>query len=232
MDKLKAINPNAQGWVGVAAAVLIPFLPEKLDAGWAVAAVTLAGMLAQYAVRFARWKNWLPPALVMLVALGAASPAQAEDLARITVTSKATFAEHEQFDANGESLGFAQVTTGTTAETYFAPMVTVSMLRVNLKRRADYRAGVVPGVGYGFHWSPGWYDSKGDDPFLSVGVFLEGGLQLAGDDADYAVFTVLPAVTLLKWFSVGLGYERRIALTEGVDDDGAAVLALGIASAF
>jgi hypothetical protein len=69
-----------------------------------------------------------------------------------------------------------------------------------------------------------------------VGLFLEGGLQLnAGEgDAgtDYAVFTVLPAITVMRWFSVGVGYEARFALTEGAKDDGAAVLALGIASAF
>lgn len=177
----------------------------------------------------------LPPLVALLVGAALLVPglAQAEtDLARIVVTSKPTYVDNEQFDADGESLGFALVTTGTAAEAYFAPMVTVSLVRVNLKRRADYRAGVVPGVGYGFHWSPSWYDKSGDSPFLSAGVFLEGGLQLSGEGADFAVFTILPAVTILRWFSVGFGYERRISLTDGVKDDGAPILALGIASAF
>ena len=213
---MTGLVPNAQAWVGIAATVLLPFLPDHpgLNEQWVIGLVTLVGLIAQYAVRWARWRGLLPPVVALLLCLGGTAQAE-EGLARITVSEKTVFHEHEQFDAAGESLGFTRVETGTAAEAYFSPMVTVSLVRVNLERRADYRAGVVPGVGYGFHWSPDWY-SQGDDPFLSVGVFLEGGLQLNAEGADYAVFTVLPAVTLMRWFSVGVGYETRIALTDGV----------------
>lgn len=172
-------------------------------------------------------------AIVAVVIVGGAAPAEAADLARIVLTEKVVEVDHEQFDPDtGDSLGYSLTHTSSVAEMYFAPMVSVRMLVVNLERRADYRAGVVPGVGYAFHYSPEWYDAEGDGPFLSLGVFLEGGLSIDGDGPNYATFMVLPAVTLLSWFSVGVGWEQRLALDEGVDDDGAAVLAIGIASAF
>lgn len=190
--------------------------------------------IAQFFLRFLRWKGWIPPTILLVLFTCSTANAQVGDLTRIVVQQKVVDIEHEQFDENGESMGVGWVETSSVPSMYFATMVTVSVVRINLLRRDDYRAGAIPGVGYGFHWSPKWYNAKGDEPLLSIGVFLEGGLQVSGDRdaANYAVFTVLPAVTVMKWFSVGVGYEGRISLTPGVKDDGAPMLAIGIASTF
>lgn len=207
-----------------------PLIPDELR-------ILLEGIFTGVFAYFFPNKPKVTAAIVGgLVALAAAhanaATVQEPGLFRIVVGEKVLQIDHEQFDENGEDTGFAYTETATLASAYFAPMVTVSVLRLDLKDRANYRAGVVPGVGYGFHWSPAWYDKAGDSPFLSAGVFLEGGLVLDKAGDNFAAFTVLPAVTLMRWFSVGLGWEQRFALTQDGKDDGSPILALGVASTF
>lgn len=178
----------------------------------------------------------IPPAALVLVAVSAllwSSTASAEGLATIRLASKRVQIEHTQFDEKGEGDGTIFVETATVASLKTAPMFTLNLLVVDLEDRDAYRAGVEPGVCYGLHWSPLWYDGSGEDAFLSVGVCLEAGILNTGPDGDDAgqtafAFTTLGVVQLLRWVNIGFGWQQRVALTNEGQDSGSPVFAFGV----
>ena len=97
------LKPNASGWATVVAAGIIAVLDEvgvTIGTQNAALIIAMAALLLQYLVRYARWRKWLPPVVVLLASMGAPQVSHAEEgaLARITLASKATFKDHQQFD--------------------------------------------------------------------------------------------------------------------------------------
>lgn len=77
----------------------------------------------------------------------------------------------------------------------------------------SYKMGIIPGVGYGLKWDPGWW--KTTKYFLSLDLFVQGLLsnELESHDGnDYFDVDVLPVITVIDWFGVGFGSRFKIGL--------------------
>jgi hypothetical protein len=90
-----------------------------------------------------------------------------------------------------------------------------------------WTAGFVPGVGYGLKWRPeGWAFSTNA---LALDLFVQAGWASLADTAIFNV-DVLPALTIIDWISIGLGYRYVMTTSDG-HGKGGLVFSIGIRKA-
>jgi len=94
----------------------------------------------------------------------------------------------------------------------------------------QYKAGVIPGVGYGIKWGKKGGAKTPDSPRISLDLFLQGALadELASHDgADYFDIDVLPVVTVVNWVSIGWGVRFKMGLN-GLDGSTKSLFSFGV----
>lgn len=92
----------------------------------------------------------------------------------------------------------------------------------------EYRAGVIPGVGYGLKYRPGFWTYT--PSIVALDIFAQASLVKATGSvgSDHFDVDLLPVVTLFDWISVGYGYRHQFATESGVKDSGGALFSIGI----
>jgi hypothetical protein len=113
---------------------------------------------------------------------------------------------------------------------WLAPSVGLDVFSLDTTSK-EYRAGLIPGVGYGLKWKPsGWTLT---DAVLSLDLFVQANLLEPDDEAGSKFFAVdaLPIVTVIDWVSVGFGPSVRLSLTDGIDDTTHWIFSFGVRKA-
>ncbi len=85
----------------------------------------------------------------------------------------------------------------------------------NLDRPRDVLAGFVAGNGYGFRWCPDFWTAT--NAFLSVDVFLNGGLDLKEDEPDAVMIGLSTVVTLFSIIGGGVGWLWELGFGDRLD---------------
>jgi hypothetical protein len=85
----------------------------------------------------------------------------------------------------------------------------------------EWKAGVIPGVGYGIKWRPSSYTLTQN--LLALDVFMQAAMASDRFDID-----LLPVLTVFDWVGVGFGYRWQLATTAGVSDKGGTLFSIGI----
>jgi hypothetical protein len=114
------------------------------------------------------------------------------------------------------------------ASIWLAPSVGVDFF-VRESGTGNYRAGIIPGVGYGFKWGDA-SDRDNLRPYAALDFFLQGALtdELSDHSGfDYFNIDVLPVFTIYNWVSVGYGWRFKIGL-EGVEGVNRNIFSFGL----
>lgn len=88
----------------------------------------------------------------------------------------------------------------------------------------EWRAGIIPGVGYGMKYKPANWTLTSN--LVSLDVFVQA--NMVDGSTQHFDLDVLPVITLIDWVSVGFGYRREFSTTKGVPDSGGSLISFGI----
>lgn len=178
-------------------------------------------------------------ALAILFARGASAEDEkspTSNFRRITLATKNyTSTVEDRDDQTGQLNGFSYTTTGTAAEIYIGPTLIAPIVKVPQDRRQAFEAGVDFGACYMLHYSPSFWSAKEDDPFLSVGPCFKMGLKIGKDEnqnepegVDSFLISPMLGVGVLNYLFAGIGYDYRLSLSAGGQDNGSLTYAFGL----
>lgn len=85
----------------------------------------------------------------------------------------------------------------------------------------EWKAGVIPGVGYGIKYRPSSWTLT--ENVVALDIFMQAALTDQTFNID-----ALPVVTLFDWVGIGFGYRWKLATESGVGDRGGTLFSIGI----
>lgn len=111
-------------------------------------------------------------------------------------------------------------------ETWLDLSVSLDTVVFSLSRPRTYSVGLVPGVGWGFRWKPGWWTLS--DAMLGIDLIVGGGFDIPDDSGPVAInVSTLLAVTIGNLFGVGAGFRYALGLGDR-EDDFVPIVSLGL----
>lgn len=112
---------------------------------------------------------------------------------------------------------------------WISPSISADFISIDLDAKT-YRAGVIPGVGYGVRFSPSWWTATAS--FLALDLFFSGAVQNNPDPhasgPQFFAIDVLAVLTAVDAVGVGIGLRNLIPIDGHSEGTTHAILTFGL----